>query len=238
MLGDRITKVPDKIETTIGDVERPRVSQFRLRTLFILILVFSLLFAIGVLVREWLNRRPTVQVVVTYPGATVELCDESIARKLELAFMSSPHIDSWTIVSHAGRVEAYAIAVPGTDSQDLPRQVDQGIRSLDGLPLDVVTTPSKLFRSKPFHPPINIQQVDQLEVKFSGEALAQLGLTVADAAGQIQLIQAESSPISKQTQLAFEQSILTTNQGQRIELRQIAEISVVRKPDKVVRQSQ
>ena len=230
--------MPDKTETTIGDVERRRVIQFRLRTLLILILAFSLLFAIGVPIRERLNRQPTVQVVVTYPTATAESCDESIARILELAFMSSPHIESWTIVSHTGRVEAYAIAVRGTDSQDLPEQVDQSIRSLDGrLPFDAVTTPSKLFRSKPFHPPINIQQVDQLEVKFSGEALAQLGLTPANAASQIQLIQEGSSPISKQTQLALEQSILTTNQGQRIELRQVAEISVARKPDKVVRQS-
>jgi multidrug efflux pump subunit AcrB len=228
----------DKKETTIGDVERRRVIQFRLRTLLVLILAFSLLFAIGVPIRERLNRQPTVQVVVTYPTAPAESCDESIARILELAFMSSPHIESWTIVSHTGRVEAYAIAVRGTDSQDLPKQVDQSIRSLDGrLPLDAVTTPSKLFRSKPFHPSINIQQVDQLEVKFSGEALAQLGLTPANAASQIQLIQAGSSPISKQTQLALEQSILTTNQGQRIELGQVAEVSVVRKPDKVVRQS-
>lgn len=230
--------MPDKTETTIGNIERRRVIQFRLRTLLILILAFSLLFAIGVPIRERLNRQPTVQVVVTYPSATAESCDESIARILELAFVSSPHLESWTIVSHTGRVEAYAIAVRGTDSQDLPERVDQSIRSLDGrLPFNAVTTPAKLFRSKPFHPPINIQQVDQLEVKFSGEALAQLGLTPANAASQIQPIQAGPSPISKQTQLALEQSILTTNQGQRLELRQVAEISVARKPDKVVRQS-
>ena len=228
--------MPDKIENAIGDVERPRVIQFRLRTLLLLILVFSLLFAICVLIREWLNRQPTVRVVVTYPGATVESCDVSVARTLELAFMSSPHIDSWTIVSHRGRVEAYAIAVPGTDSQDLPRQVDQIVRSLDGLPPDVVTTPSMLFRSKPFYPPTNVQQVDQLNVNFSREALAQLGLTIADAYGQIQGMSSESSQISEQQDL--EQFILTTKHGERIKLRQVAEISVVQKPDKVVRQSQ
>lgn len=229
--------MPDKTETTIGDEERRRVIQFRLRTLLILVLAFSLLFAISVPIRERLTGQPTVQVVVTYPTATAESCDASIARILEVAFMSSPHFESWTIVSHAGRVEAYVIAVRGTDRQDLPKQVDQSIRSLDGrLPFDAVTTPSKLFRNKPFHPPLNIQQVDQLEVKFSGEALAQIGLTPANAASQIQRIQARS-PSSKQTQLALEQSILTTDQGQRIELRQVAEISVARKPDKVVRQS-
>ena len=237
-MGGRISKVPDRTETTIGNVERRRVIQFRLRTLLILILAFSLLFTIGVAIRERLNRQPTVQVVVTYPTATAESCDESIARILELAFMSSPHIESWTIVSHSGRVEAYAIAVRGTDSQDLPAQVDQSIQSLAGrLPMDAVITPSELFRSKPFRPSINIQQVEELAVEFSGEALAQLGLTPANAARQLHLIQEGLSPISKQTQLALEQSILTTSQGQRIELRQVAEISVARKPDKVVRQS-
>lgn len=225
------------IDNSDCEVERSGVLQFRLRTLFLLILVLSLLFTTGLLVYQWLNQQPTARVVLTYPGASPVECDEFVAWKLGSALYAS-NVDSWTVVSYAGRVEVYAIAVPGTDGQGFQGQFVQTVQSsLDDLPAGVSIQSTKLLASEPFRPQITIKQVDQFEINLSRDKTQQLGLTLADTFRQIKDATPESSTVSRESQLALEQTILKTSDGERIRLREIATINIVQKPNALIRRS-
>jgi multidrug efflux pump subunit AcrB len=222
----------------------PRAFQFRLRTVLLLMVGLSVLFAGAVIVHRRMNRQPTVRVVLLWPGASVEECDRGIGNQLDFIAGMSPAdavmtpVDSWTIVSYPGKVELYATAPRGADGQQFLEDVEEHLRAgSNGFPEEVALGEPELLGDKLIRPNVVVKQTNEFEINIDRDRVALLGLTLADVQRQLAAAIGESKEVTHEAMLKLQNAVVKTPAGESVKLRDIAEVRMVQKPNAIVRES-
>jgi hypothetical protein len=211
-----------------------------MRTLLLLIGVFALVLVLTRAAYERANRQPTALVVFTWPGASSEDFQREVGAHLDFA-LRHPSLDSWTFVAYADRAELHVVAAPGTGPEELERKLVWCMQcSFREIPAAVSVRPPKLVGNEPSIPEVKIKHDERLEILISANKLGQHGGSLAEIHPQLVRIRntaLHSSGVSRKSRSALTQALVALADGKQVRLEEIAEVTIVRKPNAVVRKS-
>lgn len=195
-----------------------------------IVLVFCLMIPMAC------SRRPAPVVLfsVAMPGHEPESVDALAADPLLWRMRMLGGVDSIQTISAAERADIYVTGRRDRSSAEFLKEISAALadKSAD-LPLGVSIQPPRLLAAGEGIPTVQIQAQERVQVKIRREKASELGIDTLDIVQAIETAM-HDRPATDQTVAAVKATTLPSRSG-TVTMEKIADVSLVKKPDHVVR---